>query len=278
MISFLKKKKGPAVFIALICAQMIMVSMQIPLTSEESYFERGVFAVFAPIQNGIWSSVHFIKKTWRNYLQFRDVSSRNAMLQQEVFNLRQENRLLKNLLLHYKKDSKVRTILRELSETVLSARVIGFDMADIFKSVVLNRGSVHGVDPDMIVLNRFGHLIGRVVRPISLLECRVQLITDTESGVSVIKKGGESLGILSGHIGGICSLKYILSTDTDIKPGDILVTTGFDGIYPPGLKAGTVEMVSKNQDLFQNIRVKPAFRFNDLDIVGIITMDVKNAY
>ncbi len=278
MFSFLKKNKGPVLLISLVFLQMILISLQIPLNSEESYFEKGVFAVFAPIQNGIWSGFHFFKKTWENYLYFRDVSSRNDRLNRQVFNLRQENRLLKNLLLHYKKDKKVRELLDDLSQTILSARMIGFDMADMYKSIILNRGTVHGVTPDMIVLDRFGNLIGRVIDPVSLMECRVQLITDTESGVSVIKKGGESLGILSGDGSGMCRLKYILSTDVSIQSGDTLVTTGFDGIYPPGLEVGQVENVIENQSLFRNITVKPNFRFKDLNIVGIITVNIDNAY
>ena len=278
MFSFLKKNKGPVLLISLVFLQMILISLQIPLNSEESYFEKGVFALFAPIQNGIWSGFHFIKKTWENYLYFRDVSDRNDRLNRQVFNLRQENRLLKNLLLHYKKDKKVRELLDDLSQTILSARMIGFDMADMYKSIILNRGTVHGVTPDMIVLDRFGNLVGRVIDPVSLMECRVQLITDTESGLSVIKKGGESLGILAGDGSGLCRLKYILSTDVSIQSGDTLVTTGFDGIYPPDLEVGQVENVIENQSLFRNIKVKPMFRFKDLNIVGIITVNIDNAY
>ncbi len=278
MFSFLKKNKGSAVLIALIFMQMIMISWQIPLTSEESYFERGIFAVFAPIQDGIWSGFYFLNKTWKNYVNLRNVSRRNEKLNKTVFNLRQENRLLKTLLKHYKKDKEVRNLLNGLSQTILSARVIGFDMADIYKSVILNRGTRNGVKPDMIVLDRFGNLIGKVIQPVSLRECRVQLITDAESGVSVIKKDGESLGILSGDGSGMCRLKYILSTDTTIKKGDTLVTTGFDGIYPPGIDVGQVAAVTDNQDLFRTIKVSPKFKLKDLDIVGIITMDIDDAY
>lgn len=257
---------------------MIIISWQIPLTSSESYFERGVFAVFAPIQNGIWSSLHFLNKTWHEYVNFRDVSQHNQRLSREAFHLRQENRLLKNLLLHYKKDQKVQKLLDELSQKILSARVVGFDMADIYKSVVLNRGTKDGVKPGMIVLDRFGNLIGKVIQPVSLRECRVQLITDTESGVSVIKRGGESLGILSGDGGGMCRLKYILSTDTSIKPGDPIVTTGFGGVYPPDVEVGHVVDVTGDQNLFRTIKVKPKFKFKELDIVGIITVDIDDAY
>ncbi|MFO7866858.1 MAG: rod shape-determining protein MreC [Candidatus Aminicenantes bacterium] len=237
-----------------------------------------VFAVFTPIQNAIWSGYYFIDKTWNDYIFFRDVSRRNEALNRKVFNLRQENRMLKNLLLHYKKDKKVREILEGLSQTIMSARVIGFDMGNIYSSVVINRGTIHGVKPDMIVLDRFGNLIGRVIEPVSLFQSRVQLITDTESGVSVRKKDGESLGIISGDAGGMCRLKYILSTDTTIMPGDVLITTGFDGIYPPDLEVGKVDSVKKSQDLFRSIKVQPMFKFKDLDIVGIITMDINDAY
>lgn len=278
MLSFLKKNKGLAVFIALIILQMVIISSQTPLTSKESYLGKCVFAVFTPIQNAIWSGYYFIDKTWNDYIFFRDVSRRNEALNRKVFNLRQENRMLKNLLLHYKKDKKVREILEGLSQTIMSARVIGFDMGNIYSSVVINRGTIHGVKPDMIVLDRFGNLIGRVIEPVSLFQSRVQLITDTESGVSVRKKDGESLGIISGDAGGMCRLKYILSTDTTIMPGDVLITTGFDGIYPPDLEVGKVDSVKKSQDLFRSIKVQPMFKFKDLDIVGIITMDINDAY
>ena len=101
----------------------------------------------------------------------------------------------------------------------------------------------------------------------------MQLITDDRSGVSVTTAEERGLAILKGRGGLMCELDYSLTTDEDPQQGDTLITTGFDYIYPPGIKVGVVISVEFRPELFKVVRVQPYFRLRRLDRLAVIGVD-----
>ena len=85
--------------------------------------------------------------------------------------------------------------------------MVGIDPSQFHKSVVLNRGYSDGVKKDMVVLDRQGRLIGRVIDLIAPRQSKVQLITDEESGVGVVSAQSRVVGVLSGDGEGRCRLQ-----------------------------------------------------------------------
>lgn len=245
---------------------------------ESNYFERVVFSVFSPINNGVVSVFRGIGSLWKNYFGLYRVQKDNQRLQKEVFRLNQENSLLRSMLRTYKSEKEMLDLLIELEGSVLPARKIGIDASNVWKSLVINKGSLDGVKKDMVVLDKQGHLVGRVVDPITFKQARIQMITDTESGVHVIPQGKNVPGIINGIGNGQCNLEYIHATDTLIVEGDRLITTGFDGIYMPGVLVGHVVSVVENTSLFKEIKVVPAFKIQNLDLLAIITVDVNELF
>ncbi len=270
MPSFIKKNKNIVTLFLLVFFQMVLISIQAPKGKERTYFETFIFAVFSPIQHGAVSLTRTISRVWNNYFYLREVKIQNTRLQTEVTQLRQENTILRNILEKYKKDKEVKEFLSDISENLVPGRIIGFDMTNVFKSVSINKGSRQGLKKDMVVLDDSGNLVGRIVYPISYYQATVQLITDSKAGVSVIKQEGSSIGILSGNNTEICDLNYILSTDEEVRKGDVLVTTGHDGIFPPGLRVGEVLSVEKTSDLFKSVKVRPYFRIDRLHQIVVI--------
>ena len=107
----------------------------------------------------------------------------------------------------------------------------------------------------MPVVNDEG-VIGRIL-DVSDRHSRVLLITDQGSSVDAIDQRNRVRGILSGKDANGCILKYIRG-NLDIKEGDLVITSGKDGIYPKGLRLGFVQAAYKDPvDLFQKIDVKP---------------------
>ena len=273
MSSFLKRNKNTAVLLILIFFHMILISIQVPRGEEGTYFETFLFAVFAPIQHGVVSVWKAVSKSWSDYFDLRGVSIQNKRLLKEVMQLRQENTVLRNLLKKYEKEERVKEFLSGISKNLVNARIIGFDMSNVFKSIIINKGSVQGLKKDMVVLDESGNLVGRIVPPITYNQATVQLITDSKSGVSVVKQDGGSLGILSGKNSEICEMKYVLSTDEEITEGDVLVTTGYDGIFPPYLKVGQVLSVQRTPELFKEIKVSPNFKPAQLQQVVVLRLN-----
>lgn len=192
-------------------------------------------------------------------------------MREELFFLRQENNFLKNELRTFKTEKEIQDALTHVYGSLLVGSVIGVDAGNWYKSVVIDRGSLDGIKKDMVVLDRHGRLTGRVIGPIALREARVQLITDEDCRVGVYSDKKGVNGILAGDANGFCLMKYILSTNKDVVSGEEVITSGFDGIFPAGIKVGRIVSITDGSMPFKNILVKSYFDFADLSQVAILT-------
>jgi rod shape-determining protein MreC len=271
MPPFWKDRKNIIVLGVLVFAHLVLISVQVPLGGGRTLFERVVFAVFAPVQRGAAGVAAAVSGSWNGYFRLRGVRAQNQRLLKEIFFARQENFFLRERLRFLQGEAKIRENLAAIRKTFVAARVVGLDASDPFRSLVINRGAADGVRANMAVCDRNGNLVGRVVEPVSLREAKVQLITDAEAGVSVVSETDRIVGVLSGDAGGGCRLRYVTNTTPGGQEGEDLFTTGFDKLFPPGIRVGRITSVIMNQSLFKTIRVTPFFRFNDLDQVAVIT-------
>lgn len=273
MSLFLKERKSLVVLTALIFFQLILISTQVPLGYGENYFEKAVFSIFSPVQHGILSLSRSIGEFWKNYFYLQNVQSQNRKMKDEMFFLRQENNLLRNALENLRSAKEIEEILLRLHENILVAQVIGFDASNFYKSATINKGSLDGLKKDMIVLDKNGSLVGRIINPVALKESRVQLITDNESGVGVFSQSKKVMGILSGDDKGNCFLEYIHVTTEDIYEGEDIITSGKDGLFPSGIKVGKIVSITTSTSLFKQVKVEPYFDIRDLDRVAVIMRD-----
>jgi rod shape-determining protein MreC len=270
---FLKERKSLVILTALIFFQLILISTQVPLGYGKNYFEKVVFSVFSPVQHGILSLSRSIGEFWENYFYLQNVQSQNRKMKDEMFFLRQENNLLRNALENLRSAKEIEESLLRLHENILVAQVIGFDASNFYKSAVINKGSLDGLKKDMIVLDKNGSLVGRIINPVALKESRVQLITDNESGVGVFSQSKEVMGILSGNDKGYCFLEYIHVTTEGIYEGEGIITSGKDGLFPSGIKVGKIVSITTSTSLFKQVKVEPYFDIRDLDQVAVIMRD-----
>jgi len=270
---FLKERKSLVVLTALIFFQLILISAQVPLGYGENYFEKAVFSIFSPVQHGILSLSRSIGEFWKNYFYLQNVQSQNRKMKDEMFLLRQENNLLRNALENLRSKKEIEESLLKLHENILVAQVIGFDASNFYKSAVINKGSLDGLKKDMVVLDKNGSLVGRIINPVALKESRVQLITDNESGVGVFSQSKKVMGILSGDDKGNCFLEYIHVTTEDIYEGEDIITSGKDGLFPSGIKVGKIVSITTSTSLFKQVKIEPYFDIRDLDQVAVIMRD-----
>lgn len=266
-----EKRKSFLILGGLAAFHLLLISVQVPVGSDRKLFEKAVFSVFSPVQKAAVSGFRALQSAWKDYFDLRGVRKENQDLKRELFFLGQENRFLEDRLLLFRSEAEVRANLAAFRDSLITARVIGVDAANYFRSVILDKGTLAGVQTDMAVCDRAGNLVGRTIRPVSLGEAVVQLITDQDSSVSVSVGQAGVVGILSGsRQAGYCTLKYILTTALAGQENDELVTTGFDKIYPPGIRVGRIVSVKPTADVFKSIVVKPYFSYSTLDAVAIL--------
>lgn len=154
------------------------------------------------------------------------------------------------------------------ANTYRAAAVIGRDPSPFLHYVIINRGSNDGFLRGMPVVTDQG-LIGRIDAVIADA-ARVQLITDPASSVNVRLQNAETEASLIGSVTGDMTLEMI-PQDINVQPGDLVLTSGLGGGYPPDLIIGQVVNVrSRDFDLFQQATVQPVVDFNRLEIVLVI--------
>jgi rod shape-determining protein MreC len=150
-----------------------------------------------------------------------------------------------------------------------AAAVIGRDPSPFLRFVIINIGSNQGVLAGMPVVTDKG-LVGRVDAVLAEA-ARVQLVTDAASAVNIRMQESDTEAMLVGSITGDLSLDMI-PKDANVQVGDIVLTSGLGGTYPPNLLVGQVVSVRNlNSDLFQAAAIQPNVDFNQLQFVLVIT-------
>ena len=119
----------------------------------------------------------------------------------------------------------------------VTGRVIGKGTDAWNRVVTLNVGSASGVECGLPVVGGSG-LVGQVIE-VSPLTCRVRLISDPQSGVSVVLQSNRAEGVVRGSIAGLLYLED-LDTSTEVNVGDAVITSGLGGSYFRGVALGTV--------------------------------------
>lgn len=150
-----------------------------------------------------------------------------------------------------------------------AAAVIGYDTSPFLRYILINQGSDQGLRRGMPVVTQQG-LIGRVAA-VTSSAARVQLITDPASSVNVRLDPSGAQAILNGQITGDVVLDMI-PQEANVQVGDLVLTSGLGGGYPPNLLIGQVSGIrGRDQDLFKRATVQTVVDFNQLEIVLVIT-------
>jgi len=121
----------------------------------------------------------------------------------------------------------------------------------------------------MAVISTAG-VVGKLIT-VSSDASRVLLINDHNSAVDAFDQRSRARGIIAGVVDDGLIMKYVDRTE-DVKAGDVIITSGMDGIFPRGLLVGEVVKVSQEgPGLFLNVQVKPAVDFRKLEQVLVLT-------
>jgi rod shape-determining protein MreC len=203
----------------------------------------------------------------------RDVASlrqRNAELEAEVAGLQTQIIELQQQVTETNVLSALLDFARaNPSYSYKAAAVIGRDPSPFLRYVIINIGSNEGILPGMPVVTDKG-LVGRVDAVVGEA-ARVQLETDAASAVNVRMQASNIEAMLVGSITGNLSLDMI-PQDAIVQVGDVVLTSGLGGSYPPNLLVGQVVSVRKLEyELFQQAAIQPNVDFSRLQFVLVIT-------
>ncbi|MEG0692588.1 MAG: rod shape-determining protein MreC [Oscillospiraceae bacterium] len=156
---------------------------------------------------------------------------------------------------------------------ITTASVVSRDPSDRYNSFMIDKGSLHGVSLFDPIMTETG-LIG-IITKVGPISSRVKTILSPEIDVSAIEISSKELGVLNGDVGlskeGLAKLS-ILSEDTVIKPGDMIITAGASGLYPKGIPIGKiVEVKSEAHGITKYATVQPLTTIDEVTTVQVIT-------
>jgi len=267
------RQRAPIWLVALLFTNLVIMAVDARDSNGRQKVLRIWTQTFAsPIQNASSKASGATTGFFRQILNFRSIASENedlkqrlAAAEQQLHAARQqevENDRLKSLLdLKEKKEF----------ETV-AARVIARDPSVWFNTITINCGSSSGVAVNMPVVSGTG-VVGRVIS-VSPWSSQVMLLTDEKAGAgAVVGQLGQSgaLGSVRGRPDlGLIEMRYVSGLEK-VEVGDYVMTTGQDGIYPPGLNVGEVVDV-KNGTATQahQILIRPGARLDKLEEVAVL--------
>ncbi len=155
------------------------------------------------------------------------------------------------------------------NQEFLTSDVIGIDQTGIARSITINRGTRDGVVVGMPVTTDLG-LVGRIIR-VSANAAQVQLIIDENSAVSARLQTTRAEGSIIGQASGALRMTFIV-LDEEIAQGDLVITSGLGGNFPPDIVVGQVTSVRQFEfELFQEAEVRSLIDFDTLELVLVVT-------
>ena len=255
------------VFTAVVVLQLILISWQVSTTAGIPVIQIVTFGAFAEVQRGTMNTVDSVTGLWSGYVDLRAVQAENEAL-------KQQNQDLQVRLQETRAQAQRAESLRQLLElrqratlNTVAAEIIAGPAQAEFRDMTIDKGSSDGVRTDMAVISPAG-VVGRVILP-SRRAARVQMLVDRNAAAGAMIERTRAQGVVVGE-GDTLRMEYVPGT-SDVKQGDLVVTSGIDKIYPKGFVIGTVENVERGAGTFHTIIVRPAVDFSRLEEVLVVT-------
>jgi rod shape-determining protein MreC len=227
--------------------------------------------LLAPVQTSLTGLFRTSANLLDSLQELQALERENRRLRRLVGQLRRENVELRQAALERQR------LLRELEYQranpdweFIPARIIAWDPNSLVRSITIDKGRDDGIQEGMVVVSP-GGLVGKVMA-LSRDWARVLLITDPRSSVNAVVQRADARpkGVLQGDPRGWMTLKY-LPADSRVQKGDVVVTSGLGGGFPPGLFVGWVQEVTYNDtQMFQEAVVKSAVNLSEVERVMVI--------
>jgi rod shape-determining protein MreC len=288
MESFFVRYRNPLVLVALVLVQVIMLASQIgrtvrnvpggPLDHPDAHSVRLIRlwteSAAAPFERGFHWVGSGVRSSWQNYFALRSVKKQNETLKAEVDRLRLEQASLAE---DAEQDHRLQAMLdfkQHYMGTLVAAQIIGTSGSDLSRVLYVDKGSDDGIKPEMPVITPDG-IVGKV-REVYPTTSQILLINDQTSGAGVLLQTTRVRGVVRGN--GFGQLEMInVMPDDRIKPGETVIASGGDQIFPRGMPVGKVERVQHDpaHDPYVQVIVQPAANLNRLEEVLIVTSQVQ---
>ncbi|MBS4956451.1 MAG: rod shape-determining protein MreC [Clostridium sp.] len=244
------------------------------LKSNSSIISSGVGSVISPLQKIIYNANDKLKGSFDFFINFSKVKQENE-------ELAAKNAELENKLIEYNRMKEENTTLREMFDysqanqnyNYLGCNIVGYSGGNISNGYIIDKGINDGVKKDMIVITPAG-LVGKVTKSESNYSIVQTILNENIAVASMVESTRETTGILQGITDSKNKNLTILSNipiDSEIKEGDVILTSGLGGMYPQEIRIGEVVSVEVDSvGIMKKAIVKPYVDFNKLEGLFVV--------
>jgi rod shape-determining protein MreC len=271
METILGRFRNLIVLAAILFAQIVGLAVQVKRPAQQGdtrLIRVWAAATITPLERAVVNTQKFFHDAWFNYAYLRGVRRENRALRAEMDQMKLEQVRLKEDAEMARRIQSLLAFKEQHIDSTVAAQVIGTSGSDQSRVLYIDKGSSDGLRPDMAVITPNG-IVGKIVQ-VFPDSAQVLPINDQLSGVGVSLKSTRLQGILRGAVNGTTTVQYVMA-DERVIPGEEVVTSGGDRIFPKGLPVGKVLDVQPGKDLFLNIRVQPSAPMNRLEEVLVVT-------
>jgi rod shape-determining protein MreC len=272
MPDFWKRMGAPIVFGALaLLATISMVSdRRTPGERDPDlpWWQGVVLDAAAPFQKLIAAPVDGARGLWNGYLNLFGVNQENQRLRERIAELEEENLQYREALVASGHLRHVADMRDDFEIPMLPSEVVGLDVSPWFRSVLVDRGTSHGVQAGNPVITSEG-VVG-LVTAASGHAAKTMLLLDRQSAIDGIVQRSRSRGMVRGTGTGELEFEFVVRGG-DVQESDVVITSGLGGVYPKGLRIGEVVAVSDpGGRLMQTATIRPAVDFGKLEQVFLM--------
>lgn len=266
-------RRSRLLLVALALAHLVAISHQVDGGGGVSLLHRGLLTLLTPAQRGVGAVAGGAAELWRGWGFHRETYEENRRLKARVRELEAVAVAAAESVREAERLRELLALRRTAPLETVAARVVARDGMPWFRSLTLDRGETDGIALDAPVLSPTG-VVGRVFAT-GPRAARVQVLLDRDAAAGVLVERSRVPGVVSGQVSAPEAgaedllLKYVPER-ADVAVGDVVVTSGLDGIYPKGLMVGRVRFVGEATSLFRDIRVEPSARFDRLEEVVVV--------
>jgi rod shape-determining protein MreC len=261
------RQRSGYLFLAVTLGQILLISAQVNSRSGVPVIEAVTFGIFSEVQRGLSGGFSGVRRVWTDYIGLRNLKVENEALKRDLAASQvavQEQRALAD---QTRGLERLLDLREHLNLKTVAAEIIGAAATPDFRTLTIDKGTRDGVRADMAVIAPAG-IVGRLVVP-SLRSAKVQLLVDRNAAAGAIIERTRAQGVVVGGGDDRLRMEYV-SEVFDIVAGDVVVTSGIDGIYPKGFIIGRVESVEKSGSAYKRITIKPAVDFSSLEEVLVV--------
>ena len=270
MKPFKNKLAVTIVLLSVAFCGMIIYSLQ----SDANGISSSVSTVVSPLQKIVYNINSRVKETVDFFLNFSEVKLENEQL-------KQKNAELANELIEYESlKDEVERLREALNFTesrsnynYVGVNIIGYSGSSLSDGYIIDKGSNDGIAKNIVVVSYKG-LVGKVTK-VSSNFAVVQSILNENIAVAVMdQQTRDATGVLQGlsdKKDTNMTVVYNLPIDSDVKEGDIIITSGLGKIYPKEIPVGTVVSVQEdNVKVMKSAVVEPFVNFNKLEELFVV--------